>query len=714
MYRGMPDDITDSPFFSIAPLEPEWQQILHSENQVVLYNPTSHALSIQQHEATPRTAPVVRRNPQLGSQCPYCHRPMQRSGTLDEEGETVLDDIEAEDDFQTPRSRAPDYFQLLQVANETGSVPSTPTTSQRSTTPTLLGSNGNGGESPFRPRNMAEGYFETFFQEECRLGMGANGSVYLCQHVLDGNPLGRFAVKKIAVGQSHSYLLTILREVRLLEKLHHPNIVTYHHSWLETCQFSSFGPKVPTLHVLMQWAEGGSLDDFIDARMGRTFASLPAGSNEHSSPQPNPSAYSRAARIRAFRAMQHASPEERERLRREMSGLGMGGGRSNVEWKPVHLLSADEVKSLFKDVVEGLAFLHDKSILHLDLKPGNVLLTWDEGRLLTPRAMLSDFGTSQDMLNSRTRSGNTGTLEYAAPESLPSPTTGLLSQVDSKSDMWSLGMILHRMLFFRLPYQHASDSVDKSKDSRGDERETAELLEREVSTYPGFKSTPSLLTAFESRHLPRAFLVLLENLLHVRPSARPTCEKVLVAIRDGAFDPLTPSGASNSDAKNSLVPARRSSDDNIPRGAAQPTMSSNIQEVELPQWVDEPSRDALVTVENEGGIDEGSPFLRLPSPPLPSEQVPAVRLRMWNRDVLVIKAPSIRAMMIRTIKSSLLVAKVWWIFSLSRNPGANHNLLVLALGFAVIDTWYDGLMPTLFLGIAHLGIMSAAFPRGYL
>jgi serine/threonine protein kinase len=59
--------------------------------------------------------------------------------------------------------------------------------------------------------------------------------------------LGRFAVKKIAVGESHTYLVDILREVRLLEALRHPNIVTYHHSWLETTQFSSFGPKVPAL-----------------------------------------------------------------------------------------------------------------------------------------------------------------------------------------------------------------------------------------------------------------------------------------------------------------------------------------------------------------------------------------------------------------------------------------------------------------------------------
>lgn len=78
--------------------------------------------------------------------------------------------------------------------------------------------------------------------------------------------VGRFAVKKIAVGQSHMYLLNALREVgvtsfapiyihkhslwiqvRLLETLHHPNIITYHHAWLETTRFSSFGPSVPTL-----------------------------------------------------------------------------------------------------------------------------------------------------------------------------------------------------------------------------------------------------------------------------------------------------------------------------------------------------------------------------------------------------------------------------------------------------------------------------------
>lgn len=277
----------------------------------------------------------------------------------------------------------------------------------------------------------------------------------------------------------------------------------------------------------MQWAEGGrsvpisfshnlsvfdrlfcSLDDFIEARLGRKPANIhlrPLDSAPNSAPvsskasttparldsptlaaqsrmsdtevptQQTEQAHftnandiqkdapyttqdplSRSARIRAFRAYQFASPEEKERLRGNWGADGLpgtdgdnSGARRRGEWTAVHLLSANEVKSLFKDVVDGLRFLvlnfilfsshvpltfafvqHSKSILHLDLKPGNVLLTWDEGKLMyvmslsficrlnlirsrrfSPRAMLSDFGTSRDMLKrSRVqRSGNTGT-----------------------------------------------------------------------------------------------------------------------------------------------------------------------------------------------------------------------------------------------------------------------------------------------------------------
>lgn len=113
--------------------------------------------------------------------------------------------------------------------------------------------------------------------------------------MLDGTPLGHFAVKKIAVGESHSYLIKILKEVRLLERLHHPNIISYHHSWLETSQFSSFGPRIPTLQYVPSFIVRniGSLIDFLEVcscngqkAAPSTTSSLPAKANP---PPPSPS-----------------------------------------------------------------------------------------------------------------------------------------------------------------------------------------------------------------------------------------------------------------------------------------------------------------------------------------------------------------------------------------------------------------------------------------
>lgn len=130
----------------------------------------------------------------------------------------------------------------------------------------------------------------------------------------------------------------------------------------------------PPLSVLMQWAEGGSLDDFIDVRLGRASSQQFPHLNSHatsataegtSSPAQPSEPFSRSARIRAFRALQHASPEERERLKREaVSAESKTSDKNATNWKAVHLLSAEEVRSLFRDVVEGLAFLVGNSKFH--------------------------------------------------------------------------------------------------------------------------------------------------------------------------------------------------------------------------------------------------------------------------------------------------------------------------------------------------------------
>jgi serine/threonine protein kinase len=129
----------------------------------------------------------------------------------------------------------------------------------------------------------------------------------------------------------------------------------------------------------MQWAEGGSLEEFISTRMGRALNSGRPGPYplDLDDPDSQPSSgsediRSRSARIKAFRKRQQLSSQERKEHDR----------RKHKRATAVHLFSALEVKDIFSDVVNGLGFLHAKSVLHLDLKPLNVLLTWDEGCLM--------------------------------------------------------------------------------------------------------------------------------------------------------------------------------------------------------------------------------------------------------------------------------------------------------------------------------------------
>ena len=123
-------------------------------------------------------------------------------------------------------------------------------------------------------------------------------------------------------------------------------------------------PDSPTL------AAQPLMSDGTDVAAGPAAPNTPTQQTKHAYeqrdvPQSAQDPLSRSARIRAFRAFQHASPEEKERMRGNWAfGLGATGtdrdnpaARTRGEWTAVHLLSADEVKSLFKDVVEGLRFL---------------------------------------------------------------------------------------------------------------------------------------------------------------------------------------------------------------------------------------------------------------------------------------------------------------------------------------------------------------------
>ena len=92
----------------------------------------------------------------------------------------------------------------------------------------------------------------------------------------------------------------------------------------------------------------------------------------------------------------------------------------------------------FRELCEGLKYLHSVGIVHRDLKPENILLSdpSDEATI-----KITDFGLSKimkrksDLLHSRC-----GTPAYAAPELIEG------NPYDSKVDMWAVGCILYILL----------------------------------------------------------------------------------------------------------------------------------------------------------------------------------------------------------------------------------------------------------------------------
>jgi serine/threonine-protein kinase len=99
-------------------------------------------------------------------------------------------------------------------------------------------------------------------------------------------------------------------------------------------------------------------------------------------------------------------------------------------------------------IADGLARAHESGIVHRDIKPANVIVTdRDEVRII-------DFGIARSAGSERTRPGATpGTVAYMSPEH----TRG--EPVDGRTDIWSLGAMLHEMLTGRRPFRGDNDAV---------------------------------------------------------------------------------------------------------------------------------------------------------------------------------------------------------------------------------------------------------------
>ncbi len=115
-------------------------------------------------------------------------------------------------------------------------------------------------------------------------------------------------------------------------------------------------------------------------------------------------------------------------------------------------IEPEEALPILGAVAKALEAAHDAGIAHRDLKPENIFLSVDDDGTMFPKIL--DFGVAKLLTNSgpspmhKTHTGAPiGTPRYMSPEQCQG------HQIDHRTDIYSLGVIAHRMLTGRLPFE---------------------------------------------------------------------------------------------------------------------------------------------------------------------------------------------------------------------------------------------------------------------
>ena len=155
------------------------------------------------------------------------------------------------------------------------------------------------------------------------------------------------------------------------------------------------------------------------------------------------------------------------------------------------LFTEQEILDYFTQICLALKHIHEKKIIHRDLKSGNVFL------MKSGLVKLGDFGIAKGFQNTMDKAKTmVGTPYYLSPEIIEN------KPYDAKSDIWSLGVLLYEMMTFKMPFNANSLPNLSLKIMRGN--------------YP---PPPSVYT--------RDLREIVIRCLKVNPSGRPRIQEIL-------------------------------------------------------------------------------------------------------------------------------------------------------------------------------------------
>src|SRR4029077_2573713 len=168
-----------------------------------------------------------------------------------------------------------------------------------------------------------------------------------------------------------------------------------------------------------------------------------------------------------------------------------------------HHLTPRQRLELFLPVCQAVQHAHQKGIIHRDLKPSNVLVAAYDGQPVPKVIVVGVAKALGEQLTERTLvtgfGGIIGTLEYMSPEQAEFNAR----DVDTRADIYSLGVLLYELLTGTTPLTH-------ERLKRTEMTEALRLIREEDPPKPSARlsgSTVTLLSVSAQRKLEPAFLI---------------------------------------------------------------------------------------------------------------------------------------------------------------------------------------------------------------
>lgn len=218
-----------------------------------------------------------------------------------------------------------------------------------------------------------------------KIGSGGMGEIYLAKDTkLERQVALKFLPRHLT--EDNEARLRFEREAKAAAALNHPNIVTVY----------EIGEHQGQVFIAMEYVEGRTLKEMISGSVGADPRVCPGADND--------------------------------RKKGEHRG-------SPLRITP-HPLPLTQVIDIATQISSGLAAAHAKGIVHRDIKPQNILMDKNA------RVKILDFGLAKlKGVSPLTQKDFTmGTVHYMSPEQ------GQGKEVDPRSDIWSLGVMLYEMI----------------------------------------------------------------------------------------------------------------------------------------------------------------------------------------------------------------------------------------------------------------------------